>query len=63
MIEIHPQPAYTLDTEPAGAFLEIVCPACHTVSRRIRIDDQVEQRKFDDTHRRCYINAVPNGRA
>lgn len=62
MIDIQPQPAFA-DIDPMMGFLEIVCPSCHTVSRRIRVDDLVAQRSFDDTHRRCYINAVPNGRA
>jgi hypothetical protein len=63
MIDIQPLPAFQNETQPAVPFLEIVCPACHVVSRRIRMDNRLEQRTFDDVHRRCYINAVPNGRA
>ena len=40
-------------------FAEQVCPACFTVSARIPVDDRIEQRTFDDVHRRCYIYAVP----
>ena len=63
MIDIHPQPAVERGAESASGFVEIVCPACHTMSRRIPVEDRLEQRTFDDVHRRCYINAVPNGRA
>ena len=44
------------------AFTEITCPACHASSGRIPIEDRIEQRTFDDVHRRCYINAVPDWR-
>lgn len=43
-------------------FMELSCPACHATSGRIPIEDRIEQRTFDDVHRRCYINAVPDWR-
>jgi hypothetical protein len=64
MIDIYYSlPAIEDDAHAASRFVEIVCPACHTTSHKIRVGDLLEQRTFDDVHRRCYINAVPNGRA
>jgi hypothetical protein len=52
--------APAVDRRPA--FTELSCPVCHATSGRIPIDDRIEQRTFDDVHRRCYINAAPDWR-
>jgi hypothetical protein len=44
------------------AFTELSCPACRATSGKIPIEDRIEQRTFDDVHRRCYINAAPDWR-
>jgi hypothetical protein len=58
-------PRHPFDPEDSDhfQFVELVCPTCHAVSGRIAARDVIAQRAFDDLHRHCYINAVPDRRS
>jgi hypothetical protein len=40
-------------------YVELVCPTCHIVTGKMPEGDRIAQRAFDDTHRQCYVSAVP----
>ena len=56
------RPRSDLQDVDRSHFVELVCPTCHVVSGKILEHDLIAQRTFDDVHRRCYVNVVPDRR-
>jgi hypothetical protein len=53
------RPPSDFEDSNRSRYVELVCPTCHIVSRKIPELDLIAQHGFDDVHRRCYINAIP----